>query len=93
MSLEKIHSSAAAPAAGPYSQAIRANGVLYVSGQIPADASGALIQDSITASTKQCCTNLKAILEEAGSSIEKVVRCGVYLVSETYLLFTGKELI
>ena len=115
MSLEKIHSSAAAPgtppsmlhysssltspfhllcylssntpsqvltartAAGPYSQAIRANGVLYVSGQIPADASGALIQDSITASTRQCCTNLKAILEEAGSSIEKVVRCGVYL--------------
>ena len=73
----KIHSSKAAPAAGPYSQAIKAGGTLYVSGQIPADASGQIIDSSITASTKQCCENLKAILEEAGSEMGKVVRCGV----------------
>jgi 2-iminobutanoate/2-iminopropanoate deaminase len=77
--MDKIHSSSAAPAAGPYSQAIKAGGTIYVSGQIPADASGALIQESITASTKQCCTNISKILEEAGSEIGKVVRCGVSL--------------
>jgi len=82
--MDKIHSSAAAPAAGPYSQAIKAGGTIYVSGQIPADGSGALIQESITASTKQCCTNIQKILEEAGSSIDKVVRCGVYLTDMDY---------
>lgn len=81
LTMEKIYSSAAAPAAGPYSQAIKAGGTIYVSGQIPADAEGTLIQDSITASTRQCCTNIQKILEEAGSGIGKVVRCGVSLAS------------
>jgi 2-iminobutanoate/2-iminopropanoate deaminase len=68
-------------AAGPYTQAIRvpSAGLLFVSGQIPADTTGALNTGSITEQTKQCILNLKAILEEAGSSIEKVVRCGVFL--------------
>ena len=55
-----------------------------MSGQIPADGAGTLVQDSITASTRQCCTNLQAILEEAGSSIQKVVRCGVYITDMEY---------
>lgn len=66
-------------AAGPYSQAIRAGGTIFVAGQIPADTSGTLVEGSITDKTRQCCENLKAILEEAGSGLEKVVRCGVFL--------------
>jgi 2-iminobutanoate/2-iminopropanoate deaminase len=80
MSFTKIHTDSAAPAAGPYSQAIKAGGTIYCSGQIPADASGQIVDSSITASTRQCCENLKAVLEEAGSGLGKVVRCGVSLL-------------
>ena len=67
-------------AAGPYSQAIKAAGQVFVAGQIPADPHGKLVEGSIAEKTKQCCENLKAILEEAGSGIGKVVRAGVGLV-------------
>ena len=66
-------------AAGPYSQAIKAAGQVWVAGQIPADSSGKLVEGSIADKTKQCCENIKAILDEAGSGIEKVVRAGVSL--------------
>ena len=50
-----------------------------MSGQIPADTSGTLVEGSITDKTRKCCENLKAILEASGSEIGKVVRCGVSL--------------
>ncbi len=67
-------------AIGPYSQAIRANGFLFISGQIPFDpATGKLVEGDIRAQTERVMENLKGILEAAGSSLDKVVKTGVFL--------------
>jgi 2-iminobutanoate/2-iminopropanoate deaminase len=70
-----------APAAiGPYSQAVRAGGFLFVSGQIPLDpATGTLIQGDIAAQTHRVLRNLAAILEAAGTSFDHVTKTTVYL--------------
>ena len=64
-----------ATAAGPfpYSQAVVAGGLVFVSGQGPWDAAGTVIGDTIEEQTRQALTNIRAILEAAGSSIERVV--------------------
>ncbi|HXO92741.1 MAG TPA: RidA family protein [Candidatus Acidoferrum sp.] len=68
-------------AIGPYSQAIRANGFVFVSGQIALDPrTQELISGDITAQTERVLENVKGILQAAGSSLEKVVRCTVFLV-------------
>ncbi|KAF7846178.1 hypothetical protein BT93_L4967 [Corymbia citriodora subsp. variegata] len=79
--IEKVSTKTGPPPAAPYSQAIKANGQLWISGQIPADESGKLIEGSISEKTAQCCKNVKAIAEAAGSDITKVVRVGVFLTS------------
>ncbi|MBZ5514478.1 MAG: RidA family protein [Acidobacteriia bacterium] len=78
---KSVISTAAAPAAiGPYSQAIRAGNLLFVSGQIPLDpATGQLVQGDIGAQTRQVLQNLAAILEAAGSGLDRVVKTTVYL--------------
>lgn len=58
--------------------AIQANGQLFVSGQIPADAQGNLTEGSIADKTKVVCENVKAILEDAGSSIDRVVKVSLH---------------
>ena len=63
---------------GPYSQAVKANGQIFVSGQLPADAAGNLVDGTIAEKTKACCEGMKNILEDAGSSISKVVKVGGY---------------
>ena len=70
-----------APAAiGPYSQAVKANGFIFVSGQTPIEpASGNVTAVGVTAQTEQAFQNIEAILKAAGSSMTKVVRCGVFL--------------
>ena len=70
-----------APAAlGPYSQAIRANGMIYCSGQIPINpATGAIEAKTIEEQTAQSITNLKNVLEKAGSSLAKVVKTTVFI--------------
>lgn len=70
-----------APAAiGPYSQAIRAHGFIFVSGQIPLDpASGKLVGGDIAKQTGQVLANLQAILKASGSALDKAVRTTVYL--------------
>jgi 2-iminobutanoate/2-iminopropanoate deaminase len=70
-----------APAAiGPYSQAIRAGDLLFVSGQIPLDpATGQLVDGGIAAQTERVLTSIGKILEAAGASYDRVVRCTVYL--------------
>jgi 2-iminobutanoate/2-iminopropanoate deaminase len=75
-------STPAAPAAiGPYSQAIRAGSLLFVSGQIPLDPeTGVMVEGDIAVQTHRVFRNLAAILEGAGSSLERVVRVGVFLV-------------
>jgi 2-iminobutanoate/2-iminopropanoate deaminase len=65
---------------GPYSQAIRANGFIFVSGQTPIDpANQQLISGSIGEQTERALRNIEAILKQAGSSMSKIVRCGVFL--------------
>ena len=70
----------AAPAAiGPYSQAIEANGMLFVSGQLPINSKTGEIPEGIEAQTKQCLENIMAIMAEAGGSMDSVVKCMVLL--------------
>ncbi len=65
---------------GPYNQAILSNGTLYISGQIPMNAStGELISGDIQKETKQSMENLKAILTEAGMTFEHVVKASIFL--------------
>ncbi len=72
--------SAPAPFQGaPYNQAIVANGLVFVSGQGPLDTSGKLVEGDIAAATRQTFDNLAAILEAAGSSLEKVVKASVFM--------------
>jgi len=67
---------------GPYSQAIRANGFLFVSGQIPIDpATGAIVQGGIEEQTRQVMKNLAAILEAAGSGLPKIVKTSIFLMN------------
>ena len=70
-----------APAAlGPYSQAIVANGMVYCSGQIPIDpATNTIHAETIEEQTRQAITNLKNVLEAAGSGLDKVVKTTVFI--------------
>ena len=70
-----------APAAvGPYSQAMRAGDMLFVSGQIPfVPATMKLVSEDIKEQTRQSLENVKAILEEAGASLNDVVKAGVFI--------------
>lgn len=68
-------------AIGPYSQAIVANGLVFVSGQIPLDpATGALVAGDIAAQTRRVLENLGAVLKAAGSSFDAVVKTTIFLV-------------
>lgn len=65
---------------GPYSQAIRAGGFLFLSGQTPIDpATGQLVEGDIAVQTARVLDNLKAIVEAAGSSLDRAVKTTVYL--------------
>ena len=79
--MKKQINTAAAPAAiGPYSQAIGANGIVFVSGQLPIDpATGAFAEGGIKELTRQSLTNMKAILAEAGLTMANVVKTTVFL--------------
>jgi 2-iminobutanoate/2-iminopropanoate deaminase len=76
----KIIQTANAPAAiGPYSQAIAIGDLLFTSGQIPLRADGTLNDGDITAQTTQVLANLKAVIEAAGGSLDKVVKTTVFM--------------
>lgn len=70
-----INTSNAPKAIGPYSQAIEANGTLYISGQLPVNPeSGQIVEGGIAQQTEQVLKNIEAILKEAGYSFENVVK-------------------
>lgn len=76
-----VLSKQAAPPIGPYSQAVRVQGnLLFTSGQIPLDASGAMVAGGIAEQTHAVFANLKAILEAAGSDFSHVVKTTVFLL-------------
>lgn len=80
MTLKKIHTGKAPAAVGPYSQAIEVNGMVYTSGQIPLDpATGELVEGDVQAQAHQVFKNLTAVLEEAGTSMDKAVKTLCFL--------------
>ena len=98
--MKTIHTENAPAAIGPYSQAVESGNLVFTSGQIPLDPkSGNIVSGGIKEQTKQACENLKAVLEAAGSSLEKAVKTTCFLKSisdfadfnEVYAgYFTGK---
>ncbi len=77
---EVVATPNAPQAIGPYSQAIRANGFIFVSGQIPLNpATQQIVEGGVAEQTEQVIANLEAILKAAGSGLDKVVRTTVFL--------------
>lgn len=80
MSREGINTDKAPKAIGPYQHAIKANGLVYTSGQTAIDpATGNFVPGGIKEQTRQVLENLKVVLEAAGSSFDKTVKAGVFL--------------
>jgi 2-iminobutanoate/2-iminopropanoate deaminase len=78
--MDSIQTDRAPQAIGPYSQAIKANGFIFASGQIPLDpATMQIIEGGVQEQTEQVLENLKAVLEAAGTSLDRVVKTTVYL--------------
>ena len=77
---EKVYTKNAPEAIGPYSQAIKCGGLVFTSGQIAIDhVTGNVAADTIEGQTKQICKNLCAVLEAAGTSMDKVVKTTCFL--------------
>ncbi|MBQ5347888.1 MAG: RidA family protein [Ruminococcus sp.] len=77
---EKVYTKNAPDAIGPYSQAVKANGLVFTSGQIAINpATGNVEADTIEGQTEQVCENLKNVLEAAGSSLDKAVKTVCFL--------------
>ena len=75
-----IQTNNAPQAIGPYSQAVMANGTLYVSGQIPVvPATGAIVSDTVEEQTRQVLENVKAVVEAAGLTLNDVVKTSVFI--------------
>lgn len=78
--MKSVTSPRAPAPVGPYSQAVAHEGLLFVSGQISLDPeSGALVPGDVEAEVEQVISNLRAILEEAGTSLRRVLRATVYV--------------
>ena len=78
--MKKLISTPHAPAAiGPYSQATLANGILYISGQIPMNSETGKLEEGIEKATHQVMKNLEAILSEAGMTFKNVVKATIFL--------------
>ena len=97
---DRVQTDGAPKAIGPYSQAIKANGMVFASGQIPLDPeSGQIIEGGISEQTERVLNNLRAVLEAAGTSLDQVVKTTVFLadlkdftsMNEAYGKFFGES--
>ena len=95
---ERVQTDEAPKAIGPYSQAIKANGLIFASGQIPLDPSTMqIVEGGIREQTESVLKNLAAVLQASGSSLDQVVKTTVFLadlgdfteMNETYARFFG----
>jgi 2-iminobutanoate/2-iminopropanoate deaminase len=95
----RVQTDDAPKAIGPYSQAIKASGLIFASGQIPLDpATMQIVEGGIAEQTERVLNNLSAVLQAAGSSLERVVKTTVFLadledfavMNETYGRFFGE---
>ncbi|MBP6514505.1 MAG: RidA family protein [Steroidobacteraceae bacterium] len=81
MTKQRIHSPDAPAAIGPYSQAIRAGGTVYLSGQIPLDpATGEIVAGDFEAQARRVFENLKAVADASGLELDAAVRMTIFLV-------------
>jgi len=96
MAKRAVESDGAPRAIGPYTQAIVSNGLVFCSGQIALDPkTGRMVEGDVRAQTRRVLENIRAVLEKAGSSLDKVVKTTVYLrdmndfhaMNETYAEF------
>ncbi len=101
MQKDIISTSKAPQAIGPYSQAVRFDNLLFISGQIPLEpGSGEILKGDIKAQTKQILENLKGVLTAGGSSLDNVLRTTIFLtdledyadVNEMYAQFFEKSM-
>jgi len=76
-----VQTDKAPSAIGPYSQAVVANGMVYTSGQIALTPEGVMLESDVVIQTKQVLKNLKAVLEEAGSSMNQVIKTTIFIDS------------
>ncbi len=80
MKFEQVVTDNAPKAIGPYSQGIKANGFVFCAGQIPMNPeTGEIVSGSITDQTRQSLSNVRGVMEAAGSSMDKVVKVSVFL--------------
>jgi len=79
--MELLNSKDVPIAIGPYSQAIKINGLVYTSGQIPLTIDGEMVENDIKKQTRQIFSNIKAILEDSGSSLDEVIKLNIYLTN------------
>lgn len=100
MQKEVIATDKAPAAVGPYSQAIAAGQLVYTAGQVALDKeTGKLVEGGVQAQTRQALQNLKAVLEAAGSSLDKVIKTTVFMqrmddyaaINEVYGQFFGES--
>lgn len=96
---QAIHTPQAPAAIGPYAQAVQAGGFLFTSGQLPINPKDGQIPATVAEQTRQSLENIKAILEAAGSGMDKVVKTTVFLkdmntfaqMNEVYAMFFDKD--
>ena len=95
-----VNAEQAPAAVGPYSHAVEANGLLFCSGQIPLDpANGEIVGDTPAEQARRCLENLQLVCEAAGTTLDRAVRCTVYMtdlsafaaVNEVYAEFFPSE--
>ncbi len=79
--MQFVQTSKAPSAIGPYSQAVIANGLVYTSGQIALTPEGVMLEENIQVQTAQVLSNLQAVLQEAGSDFNKVIKTTIFLAS------------
>ena len=95
----KINTEHAPKAIGPYSQGIKCGNLIFTSGQLPIDTKSGELKTDVKEATRQSIENIKAILEEGGSSLDNVVKVVIYLkdlgdfsiVNEVYSEYFGKN--
>jgi 2-iminobutanoate/2-iminopropanoate deaminase len=98
-SRETITAPGAPEAVGPYTHAVRTGDLLFCSGQIPLDGSGQLVGDTPAEQVEQCLRNLQAVCDAAGTTLDRAVRCTLYLtdmgaftdVNEVYARFFQRD--
>ncbi|EHD1587115.1 RidA family protein [Listeria monocytogenes] len=99
MAKEIIQTSSAPKALGPYSQAVKVNGLIFTSGQLGINPENGELAEGATKQAEQAFNNLAAVLEEAGSGLEKIIKATVFFkdlneftaVNEVYATFFSSD--